>query len=203
MSARFCSSVPGIRKKRLRARPRSGAASSAFTRTRRRSTPVCFAASWLWATTTATSNNKREEHEFHSDWDCAETSKTADARRAQRSDPNGSRAVAKTIRARRGNQIVLVHAVAADADRAHQHTIFIERHAAGEDLNPVWQRRNRSARTAGPTTDARKFVLMRSSCKPDVERAPVRHRSAEWTSRSVVYPVRERTGDEENRSRDR
>src|SRR5690348_17850385 len=38
----------------------------------------------------------------------------------------------KNIRAGGADQVVLVYAVAADPDRAHEQTVFIKRHAAGK-----------------------------------------------------------------------
>src|SRR5438132_9882413 len=49
----------------------------------------------------------------------------------------------EAVTTRSRNQIVLIHAVATDADAANQHSILVQRHAARKNLNAVGQIWNR------------------------------------------------------------
>src|SRR3712207_9276738 len=53
------------------------------------------------------------------------------------------------VGAGRGDEVVLVYAVAADADGPDQFAVLVERHAAREDLDAVRQVRNRGAAHVG------------------------------------------------------
>src|SRR3989442_197137 len=96
----------------------------------------------------------------------------------------------ETVTTRRRNQIVLIHAVAADADAAHQHSILVQRHAARKNLNTVRQIWNRRTwlRCAGERRE--QIGLNQVQLLTDIEWAPFVQRSAEGTGVRIVDSVR-------------
>ena len=86
----------------------------------------------------------------------------------------------------RGNQVVLIDTIAANANRADQHAVLIKRHAAGKDLNSVRQIRNRSARRSPAAENCLQVCLDQIDLQPDVEDAPFVQFATEWTSGRVV-----------------
>src|SRR4030095_16563918 len=104
-----------------------------------------------------------------------------------RPDPRRRR---KTIRTGSRDQVVLVHTIAADADRADQHSIFIQWHAPWEDLNSVSQAGDGTARSNWATQRCKKICPDEIELQSNIKRTPVGERRAEWSSRRVVNPVR-------------
>ena len=88
------------------------------------------------------------------------------------------------------NQIILIHAVATDADAADQHSILVERHAARKNLNTVRQVWNRRTwlRCAGEGRE--QIGLNQVQLQTDIERTPFIQRSAEGTGLRIVDSIR-------------
>src|SRR6266550_5525414 len=55
-----------------------------------------------------------------------------------------------SVTAGRRNYVILVHAIAADADAAYQDSVLVKRDAARKNLNPVRQTGNRCTGNACP-----------------------------------------------------
>src|ERR1044072_6667857 len=96
----------------------------------------------------------------------------------------------EAVGAGRGDEVVLVYAVAADADGADQLAVLIERHAAREDLEAVRQGRNGWA-VHRRAADGREQVRPDEvELQPVVEDAPLRDFAAEGAGRIRVQAVR-------------
>src|SRR5437667_10567088 len=96
----------------------------------------------------------------------------------------------ESVTTRSRNQIVLIHAVATDADAANQHAILVERHAARKNLNTVGQIWNRRTwlRRAGERRE--QIGLNQVQLLADIERTPFIKFSAEGTAGRVVDSIR-------------
>src|SRR5215207_9201713 len=100
----------------------------------------------------------------------------------------GGRLVA--VGAGRGDEVVLVNAVAADADGADQLAVLVERHAAREDLDAVRHVRYRRAAHVRAADGREQVRPDEVELEPVVEDAPLRYLAAEGAGRVRVQPVR-------------
>src|SRR5919205_761844 len=92
--------------------------------------------------------------------------------------------------ARRGDEVVLVNAVAADADGPDQLAVLVERHAAGEDLDAVRDVRYRGAAHVRAAQRREQVRADEVNLQPVVEDAPLRNLAAEGAGRVRVEAVR-------------
>src|SRR5437868_946866 len=89
----------------------------------------------------------------------------------------------EAVGAGRGDEVVLVYAVAADADGADQFAVLVERHAAREYLNAVRQIRDRRAAHVGATERREQVRLDEVELEAIIEDAPLRDLAAERAGR--------------------
>src|SRR5207247_10771428 len=96
----------------------------------------------------------------------------------------------EAVTTRSRNQIVLIHAIATDADAANQYSILVQRRAARKNLNTVRQIWNRRAwlRCAGERRE--QISLNQVQLLADVERTPFIQRSTEGTGVCIVDSIR-------------
>src|SRR5882762_10017418 len=80
-----------------------------------------------------------------------------------------------------GDQIVLVHAVAADPDRAHQYAVLIKRRATRKYLNAVRQTGHGSARDGEATQRSFQIRFDQINLEAHIEDAPLVELPAERT----------------------
>src|SRR5215213_6612581 len=95
----------------------------------------------------------------------------------------------EAVGAGRGDEVVLVYAVAADADGADQLAVLVERHAAREDLDAVRQIRYRGAARDRAGERREQVRADEVELQPVVEDAPLRYLAAERPGRVRVETV--------------
>src|SRR5215213_5551434 len=93
------------------------------------------------------------------------------------------------LRSGGGDDVVLVYAVAADADCAHQHSVLVQRDAARKNLCPVRKFRYLCAWHTHSAESRQQVRLNQIKLKADVEDAPFRKACAEGAWLCVVDAV--------------
>src|ERR1700694_751966 len=96
-----------------------------------------------------------------------------------------------SVAAGAGDEIVLIHAVAADANRADQHAVLIQRRAARKYLNSVWQTGNRSTGRRAAAQYRLQVRLDQIKLQADVKATPLPQLTAERDGRGVINAVGE------------